>query len=527
MVALFSSTSPPRLFQYALACILFGALSYRNIWTGAPGGSEPEHRQLAFLDEATVGPNYRGLVHPSLIDSDINKRMPTLESKDDDSCDDILLYMPHEFANSGHASQLNNYLHAAMMATLMNKAMVVLEFPWRNSHGPIGGMSQFGTPKDYDKNPKSFPNGLLRLINPPDWLTRKCPLPCQASYNYGDDESQYYQAWEKHIVTTAQLGAALATHSIIKDFSSVEDNNIQCQNDNGRQVKVLPVGPRDIRGYSKAQFQEFGWPNPNMNNALPPSPRKDWALRLGAKPHEAEIFSALKENRDIWDYISALMGRSSIVQFQPWIERDLEAYINTASLPLDVSYDGIHIRRGDKLRFEAKSGVKKYWDSVQETDPDAVRTNFIPLRHYLSQYDDLKCSDEPRLVFIASDSPAQVKQEIDELPKDQDGNSITNDECHKFQFIFTPAANDADMTSGGFHLHRDRTGPAHKYTKNIASVADLMIMAKSDMFIGEYNSNWGRFLRVFRLRLNDDGTLDRTKDVKVAWGNTDPGIIGL
>lgn len=288
---------------------------------------------------------------------------------------------------------------------------------------------------------------------------------------------------------------------------------------------MLPVGPRDIREYFKAQFRQFGFPNPEMNK-ISPSLRQDWALRLGAKPHEAEIFSALKDDRDIWDYISALLGRAGIVQFQPWIARDVETYINTASLPLDVSYDGIHVRRGDKLKFEAKAGVKKYWSSVLETHPEAVPTNFIPLKHYLSQYNDFKCSSEPRLVFIATDSPAQVEQEIDELPKDQDGNSIVNDECHKFQFVFTPAADDPSMTSVGFHLHKDRNGPEHKYTQNIASVADLMIMAKSDMFIGEYNSNWGRFIRVFRLHLNDDGTLDRTKDVKVAWGNTDPGMLG-
>mmetsp|Transcript_2463 Transcript_2463/g.6125 ORF Transcript_2463/g.6125 Transcript_2463/m.6125 type:complete len:103 (+) Transcript_2463:55-363(+) len=41
------------------------------------------------------------------------------------------------------------------------------------------------------------------------------------------------------------------------------------------------------------------------------------------------------------------------------------------------------------------------------------------------------------------------------------------------------------------------------YTRNIHSIADLMILTKSNTFVGEFNSNWGRIVRIFRTQLND------------------------
>lgn len=45
---------------------------------------------------------------------------------------------------------------------------------------------------------------------------------------------------------------------------------------------------------------------------------------------------------------------------------------------------------------------------------------------------------------------------------------------------------------------------SHKgYRRNIHSIADLMILTKANTFVGEFNSNWGRIVRLFRLHLND------------------------
>lgn len=41
------------------------------------------------------------------------------------------------------------------------------------------------------------------------------------------------------------------------------------------------------------------------------------------------------------------------------------------------------------------------------------------------------------------------------------------------------------------------------YKRNIHSIADLMILAKSNTFVGEFYSNWGRIVRIFRAHFND------------------------
>ena len=40
------------------------------------------------------------------------------------------------------------------------------------------------------------------------------------------------------------------------------------------------------------------------------------------------------------------------------------------------------------------------------------------------------------------------------------------------------------------------------YTRIIASIAKLTMLIGSDMFVGEYNSNVGRLVCMFRLRVN-------------------------
>jgi hypothetical protein len=44
-----------------------------------------------------------------------------------------------------------------------------------------------------------------------------------------------------------------------------------------------------------------------------------------------------------------------------------------------------------------------------------------------------------------------------------------------------------------------RTG----YKRNIHSIADMMVLTKSNTFVGEFTSNWGRIIRIFRTQLND------------------------
>jgi len=278
-------------------------------------------------------------------------------------------------------------------------------------------------------------------------------------------------------------------------------------------------------------------------------PAAEWAIRLGARPHEARIFGALVDHRQIWDYVSALTARTGILRFQPWIARDVEARIRgMADLPLDGPYDGIHVRRGDKLASDARRFVIKYWDGLGQYDRQTGETprDYIPFAHYLSRLDkDVDCSVGPRLVYVATDDPAEVQREIDEdLPKDAHGNTfLTSHSCHRFRFVFGTSPRDVvydqtDKVDGEekteFHLDygRSKGSCEARYARSIAGIADLMILAKSDIFVGEFNSNWGRLVRTFRMKINDSAKVMNgarpvvVKEMKIAWAHRHPGPAG-
>lgn len=54
------------------------------------------------------------------------------------------------------------------------------------------------------------------------------------------------------------------------------------------------------------------------------------------------------------------------------------------------------------------------------------------------------------------------------------------------------------------------------YKRNIHSIADLMILSKSNTFVGEFVSNWGRIVRIFRAHLNDKFVVH---DHSLRWGD--------
>ena len=88
---------------------------------------------------------FETLVSPSELDFTISRRLPWEQDDSPDKCDDILLLMPEYFARNGHGSQLNSYLLAAMMATFLGKAMLILDAPQKNTKYPNGSMvSSFG-----------------------------------------------------------------------------------------------------------------------------------------------------------------------------------------------------------------------------------------------------------------------------------------------------------------------------------------------------------------------------------------------
>ena len=118
-------------------------------------------------------------------------------------------------------------------------------------------------------------------------------------------------------------------------------------------------------------------------------------------------------------------------------------------------------------------------------------------------------------------------------------------------FYFNPTDASAFHLNGDWEDGFDKTKESAtekdscfaRYHRNIASIADMMILSKSRIFIGEYNSNWGRVIRTMRVRLNDNhgrknskgrkkinetgGSFTHVIDTRVAWGSgveKPPGI---
>ena len=324
----------------------------------APPTSKDTIPLRSFIDPAwaewgTEEGQYETLVPPSEIDDTIENRLQWDETNR--NCDNVFLFMPQIFARNGHGSQLNSYLLAAMLATYLGKAMVLLEATQKYSRYPNG--SQFGCPIDafqdqeeflnFDGNDHSelkmkphFPIGLKRLIVHPTWISRDCPVPkCN---------KLFYNSWD--VIRTEQRDNIL---------SGLPPREISCETPTGN-AKVTVLGGEEVRQYFDRKFKH------EMIDRSTYHARErayGWATRLGGTHQQAETFSKLTHESDIWDYVSALIARSGLITFQPWIVRDLKEFIKSTGLPLDSSYDAIHVRRGDKLVTDLRDEVVTYWHS--------------------------------------------------------------------------------------------------------------------------------------------------------------------
>lgn len=410
-------------------------------------------RISSFLDMswATWGKDttqFETLLPPSEMDFSIDRRLPwSSQGEDTDYCDDVLLFMPYLLAigGNGQGSQLNSYLLASLVATYLNKALVILEPPRDFNRFSQG--SQFGCPTDPYKEygtTTRFPDGLQRMIQHPHFISRGCRVPCQGTMTYKD--------WE------------IKRQSLLQYLKKGELHHEECK-EASRHIKVMPMGGYDLRELFHRSLRSQMVDRSSSN--YDPKQAHSWAMRLGAKPHEAEVFTTLSNASEIWDFLSALMSRSGLLRFQPWIARDVAEYIRSSNLPTDVSYDAIHVRRGDKLIREATKEVNNYWLERGYRQP--FPTNYIPFAHYIERgwggrhgnyckriklRGTVNNKLSARLVYIATDDPATVRKEIDELPKAKGGNTIA-DNCYRLRFIFSPAAQEDGtvyhLNSKGFH----------------------------------------------------------------------------
>merc|ERR1719203_477649 len=148
-------------------------------------GNDSPRAQFSFIDSSWRGKDevqFETLIPPSKINFALQRR---LLIKDESNCDDILLFLPLSVPNKRHGAELNGYLLAALLATYMDKAMVVLEVPVASK---LESGSWFECPLHVFENTttheKDFPTGFSRLLQHPLWLSRGCPIPCQTSHDF-------------------------------------------------------------------------------------------------------------------------------------------------------------------------------------------------------------------------------------------------------------------------------------------------------------------------------------------------------
>lgn len=523
---------------------------------------------LMSLDHARVGPfaasrslssgalyslksahEYTNLQDAQDIDTDIETlaMAQTADPEHDDKCSRVFLYLPDVFAGHGHGSQINTYLIGVTMATYLDRAMLLVEAPLgqETQKTKYAGGSQFGCPIDAFKetyasypNPKplrskpkwevreEFPRGFSRLVEQPTWLDHGCAMPCP---------EKTYAEW--------------------RALSNDPTNEITCTNPDGTTTNVVAASGGQLRGYFRKMQTTMTFNHPS-------SEARAWATNLGATNQEAALFSQIRSPTQIWDYVLGLLNKAGFLKFQPWIARDVELFLKSFDIPLEEEYSAIHVRRGDKLEFEARSSIVGYWRTQGHTDANNLPSDYIPFAAYLAKWDgEESCSKDAdgavnevmkHNVYIATDDPVVVRQEIADLPVVHiNENTILWNGCHQLTFFFNPTDDSAFALNGdgekGFKNGNDGDSCFMRYHRNIASIADMMILAKAKTFIGEYNSNWGRVIRLVRVRLNklevpvvlSDSKVDQDAisvvgpaatsvlDLRVAWGSTrapTPGI---
>lgn len=373
-------------------------------------------------------------------------------------------------------------------------------FEENNDNDTVGGKGGSNTKW---KVKDGFPEGILRLIQHPHWISRGCSIPttatCQRGYNeWANLAEQQKRRWR---------GRGRRFPPPPAEY--------QC----GNQL-VTPMNTGSVRTAFDSYFKAV------MNDRTSPQSKVmayGWAHRFGATPEEAEYFSTMPAEfmgENIHKFISALANRSGLLRLQPWIERDVAQYLKRSKLVPNTPYDAIHVRRGDKLLKESGAWVAKYWTSKGYSKGN-FPTNYVPFTHYIEMgWKEGLCrraafsingimrqhiihTTPPNLIFVATDDPKQIKKEISNLAQ------TTDVSCEKdsSRFLF-PASSEATT----FHVtpcqKYKKTCPGddcHKrYQRIIAAVGDMMILSRANKLVCDYNSSWGRIIKGFRTVFDDN-----------------------
>ncbi len=274
-----------------------------------------------------------------------------------------------------------------------------------------------------------------------------------------------YSEW-RQILATAKSNDELTTISCYKK-------------DNGPPISVMVSGGFALRNL---------YPAP-MRDTAKQLDFPHWVPHLGATPRQIEFFRNTSNTvEDLWMGVAGLIAPK--IQWRSSVREEVTELVTEMHLP--PRFTAIHVRRGDKLNGEAYEMVKAYWES-RGGNPNKIK--YLPLEAYVAQ---LNIFRDPLDIYIATDDPLTVRKEIKQLK--------------------------ATGTKWKFHiLSGHRSHPGHvlqekncsvRYAMTMDALAELEVLIRADVFVGEFNSNWGKYIHT--MRTDFSGAYPKVRDFRFA-----------
>lgn len=482
--------------------------------------------------------------------------------------------------DTGLGHRLAFYALASTVSATTDSALVLLEPPLYDEHNKwmkFGG-SPFGCPaRNHDEDNSDnnderscdrLPTGLSRMVHVPEMLSRGCNVPMNVTCTTIDDQNrtftiQSYQDWSGISNRTSRASGFTEVHCNHIDSSK---NVVTVLAIGGYELKYYwldKVRPRLVQRFldesNSTKLRRMKWEQW----------MESWSTRMGVTIEEVHgytrtngIINNRKKNDDssyvkeysLVDYLNAVLNRAEVPMFQSWVVKDIARYKEKIYLPQSSSsaeqsllhnaagsgYDAMHVRRGDSLTTgQSIRATEEYW--VQQgyparrnkTDDDIATlsmypTNFVPWVKYWEQYIayNSNCNlqndfTSVRKIYIATDDINTVKSEIANLTSINGQHFWTV--CNKsVEFIFNPQEKHA------IHLHHhlapntisrndgNTTNGNDQYSRALAALVDLQILARSHVFVGDGRSYVTRLLWMLQTSFQDDHP--NTRNIVMAWG---------
>ncbi|EJK72296.1 hypothetical protein THAOC_06183, partial [Thalassiosira oceanica] len=176
-----------------------------------------------------------------------------------------------------------------------------------------------------------------------------------------------------------------------------------------------------------------------------------WAVNLGAAEDEAAIMSTLQGEGDIMDYAEALAARTGIPMLQPWISRDVQSFV---------------------ARNRMENWMAGDYPAIYKPEDQ------VSLVKYLVKFSEVQGAVPPLDTGGTAHRPDKRRKR-----------------CLGFTFKVGPTPGDGGRVRNP--TCRDR------YDETIATVAELMVLARSSILVGDLSTNEGRLARSFRSTLSN------------------------